>query len=173
MQSASKTSFREYISKELELISTSLPFNVKNYLIDLLCFYISSDRFFEKKAGQSKSYERALADLYKKSQAESQQSEKIYIFKKMGDFSLYISGFFREAVKRKIVHISYYEIMGKNAYNFVSYSYGSRPNVFKELALEFKHLSQILFSLQKRSAKKQDSRYLLNFPTPPSNQFLN
>lgn len=155
-----KTSFKEYIYKELELASSSLSFNVKNYLVNLLYFYLSSDRFFEKKEGQTKSYECALTDLYQKSQT-SRQHEKLYFSKKIGDFSLYLSGFFRSAVKKKIVHISYYEQMGQSAYSFVAEVYGSTPNVFKELSSEFKDLSQILFSIQKRS-EKQSSKYFLS-----------
>ena len=159
-----KSSFKEYLYKELELSDSALSVNVKIYLVDLLCFYLSSDQFFIKKAGQTKSYESTLADLYKKSQTSKPQ-EKLFIFKRMGDFSLYLSGFFRAAVKRKIVHISYYEQMGQSAYEFVSSAYGSKPNVFKELSIEFKNLSQILFSIQKRS-EKPDSKYLLNFTNP-------
>ena len=51
--------------------------------------------------------------------------------------------------------------MGQNAYNLVGEAYKpSKPNVFKELSKEFRNLSQILFTLQKKS-EKQDSKYLL------------
>ena len=157
-----KSSFKEFIHKELELTSSSLSFHVKNYLTELLHLYISSDQFFEKKAGQTKPYESTLAELYKKSQTFKKPQEKLYLFKRMGDLSLYISGFFRSAVKRKLVHISYYEQMGQTAYHLVSSAYGSQPNVFKELSHQFKNLSQILFSIQKRS-EKHNSKYVLNF----------
>ena len=153
--------FKEYLYKELELASSSLSFPVKNYLVELFCLYLYSDQFFEKQEGQTKSHESTLADLYKKSQISKPQ-EKLYLFKKIGDLSLYISGFFRLAIKRKIVHISYYEQMGQTAYHLVSSAYGSKPNVFKELAEEFKNLSQILFSIHKKSETK-NSRYLLKF----------
>ncbi len=164
------TSFKEFFHSELEMASSSLSFDVKNYLVEMLCFFMSSDRVFEKKEGQTKSYECSLTELYEKSQ-NSKLQEKLYIFKRMGDFSLYLSGFFRSAVKKKIVHISYYEQMGQNAYAFISKNHGSRYNVFKELSHEFKSLSQILFSIQKKS-EKQDSKYLLNFIKKPSLEIL-
>ena len=157
-----KGSFKEYISKELELNSPSLSFAVKKYIVELLCFYLSSDKFFEKREGQTKSYESALADLYKKSQISNPQ-EKLYLFKRMGDLSLYISGFFRPAVKKKLVHISYYEQMGQTAYHFVSCAHKDKPNVFKELAEKFKSLSQILSFIQKRSERQNKEKYVLNF----------
>lgn len=166
-----QSSFKEYLQKELELSSPLLSLNIKNYLVELLSLYLSSDQFFEKKEGQTKSYESTLADLYKKSRSSTQTQEKIYLFKRIGDFSLYISGFFRSAVKRKIVHISYYEQMGQSAYSFVSSAYEPKPNVFKELAKEFKTLSQILFSIQKRT-EKQDSKYLLDLKKTIPNEIL-
>ena len=166
-----KTSFKEFIHKELDLTSSSLSFHVKNYLVELLLLYLSSDQLFEKRDGQTKPYESTLADLYKKSQTSKKPQEKLYLFKRIGDFSLYISGFFRSAVKRKIVHISYYEQMGQTAYHLVSSAYGSKPNVFRELSNQFKNLSQILFSIQKRS-EKQDSKYLLNFSNKAPSEFL-
>lgn len=156
-----KSSFKEYLFQELEQDGSSLSLNVKSYLVELLCLYLSSDQLFIKKEGESKSYENTLTELYKKS-LDSKPQEKLCIFKRMGDFSLYLSGFFRLAIQKKIVHISYYEQMGQSAYGFISSSYGTRPNVFKELSQKFPQLSQILFSIQKKS-EIQDTRYLLNF----------
>ncbi len=158
MSLAKGPSFREYLSAELDLASSALSFHVKSYLVDLLCLYLPSDQLFERKEGQTKSHESALADLYKKTQSSGPQ-ERLYAFKKMGDLSLYISGFFRSAVKRKIIHLSYYEQMGQTAYYFVSSAYGPAPNVFKELSEEFKSLSQILFSIHKKSEEK-NSKYM-------------
>lgn len=167
-----KSSFKDYLYKELEQVDAPFSLHVKNYLVELLCLYLPSNQFFIKKEGDTKSYERTLTDLYKKSQTSKPQ-EQLFIFKRMGDFSLYLSGFFRSAVKRKIVHISYYEQMGQTAYSFVSSAYGSTPNVFEELSKEFKNLSQVLFSIQKRSSEKQSSKYVLDFSNSSSSELLN
>ena len=156
----SNNSFKEYLHKELSFYI--LPKNLKNYLIDLLCFYMNSERLFEKKEDESKSYEKTLVDWYKKSQKSNEQ-EKLHILKKMGDFSLYLSGFFREALKKKLVHLSYYEEMGRTAYHYVGQSYPSQKNIFKELSKEFSNISEILFSFQKKSALKSQKKYFLNF----------
>ena len=161
----SNKSFKEYLYKELSPYALSK--NIKNYLINLLCFYISSEQLFEKKEGKSRSHEKTLIEWYKKSQNSNKQ-EKLYLFKKMGDFSLYLSGFFREAIKKKLVHLSYYEEMGRTAYHYVSQSYPPQLNVFKELSREFKGISEILFSLQKQSAFQSQKKYFLNFTDKPS-----
>ena len=156
----SNKSFKEYLHKELSPYVLSK--GLKDYLISLLCFYINSEQLFEKKTGESKSHEKTLIEWYKKSQQSSKQ-EKLHLFKKMGDFSLYLSGFFRAAVKNKLVHLSYYEEMGKTAYHYVSQAYPPKKNIFKELSREFTNISEILFSLQKQMICQNQTKYLLNF----------
>lgn len=166
-----ESDFKEYFLKELNQISPCLSLNLKNYLLELLCSYLHSDQLFDKKEGEDKFYEKSLLDWYEKSQ-HSKSQERLFIFKKIGDFSLYLSGFFRPSFKKKLVHISYYEQMGQNAYQVISSAYGKEPNVFEELALEFKNLSEILFSIQKKSNKK-DSKYLLNFANQSPSDIFN
>ena len=154
----SNKSFKEFLHKEFS--SYILSQTIKDYLINLLCFYLSSDQLFEKKNGETKFHETTLLDWYKKSQ-HSKAQEKIYLFKRMGDFSLYLSGFFREAIQKKLVHLSYYEEMGQSAYHYVSQSYPPQANVFKELSKEFRELSEILFSIQKQSVFQSQKKYFL------------
>lgn len=154
----SNNSFKEFLHKEFS--SYTLSANLKDYLINLLYLYLNSDQLFEKKEGETKSYEMQLLEWYEKS-LNSNTQEKLYLFKKMGDFSLYLSGFFREAFRKKLVHLSYYEEMGKTAYHYVSQSYPPKSNVFTELSREFKELSEILFFIQKRSVFQSQKKYFL------------
>ena len=156
----SNKSFKEYLHKELSQYILSI--SLKDYLINLLCFYINSEQLFERKKGESKSHEKTLIEWYKRSQHSNQQ-EKLHLFKKMGDFSLYLSGFFRQALKKRLVHLSYYEEMGRSAYHYVSQSYPTKINVFKELSREFTDISEILFSLQKQLIFQNQKKYFLNF----------
>ena len=158
-----QVSLKEYLLQELDLSNQGLSFHVKIYLADLLCFYLPAERLFVKKKGEKGSHTKAFVELYQKSQSSFKNQEKLLIFKRMGDFSLYLSGFFRAFIKKRIVHTSYYENIGQNAYSFVSSAYGSKPNIFKELSKEFKKLSQVLFALQKKSLEKQKNSYLLDF----------
>ena len=138
----------------------SFPFIFKDYLINLLYFYLNSEQLFEKKEGETKSHEIRLLEWYEKSLSSNSQ-EKLYLFKRMGDFSLYLSGFFREAIQKKLVHLSYYEEMGRTAYHYVSQSYPPKSNVFTELSREFKELSEILFFIQKQSVFQSQKKYFL------------
>jgi len=152
-------SFKSYVTEEIDSINSSLSFELKNYLSELLYFYLFSERLFDHKTTSGISCESLLVNLYKKtSKADTQ--EKIYIFKKMGDLSLYISGFFRLAVEQRIVHISYYEDMGQSAYNYLATYYKERDNVFSSLSKEFKTLSEVLFYIQQKSEDKSNKNYL-------------
>jgi len=153
--------FKQYFQEELS--SYKLPFPLKNYLVDLLSSYIRTEEFFEKDKASLKHSEKQLLDLYQKSQQSSQTREKLYLLKNLGDFSLALSGFFRDSLKKKITHLSYYESLGESAYYRIGQTYEKKFNVFVELSKNFKSLSKILFSLQKKSSERSQKKYLIDF----------
>ena len=152
-------SFKEFIFQEINSADGSLSDEIKNYLTELLSFYLLTNRLFEYKPEKGCHYEETLTELYGKLQ-EAQLHEKIYLLKKMGDFSLYTSGFFRSSIKRKIVDISYYETIGQGAYKNLAIHYEKQENVFESLSYEFKNLSEVLFYIQKKLALQKDQNCL-------------
>lgn len=60
-----------------------------------------------------------MAELYLTA-ANSDFHKKIELLKKLGDKSLYISGFFGDSLQRKIVDLDYYVNMGGSAYETLS-----------------------------------------------------
>ena len=152
-------SFKEYIKNELHLANSSLSLEVKNYLADLLYFYLREDRFPEHRHNSSSGCEKTLVSLYEQIHS-AKTSEKIYLFKKMGDLSLYVSGFFRSSIQKKVVDVSYYENMGQSAYGYLSDCYGVQGNVFTSLYQQFKDLAESLFYIQKKSELKDNKQSL-------------
>jgi len=163
MSLSKRISFKQYVQEELS--HYKLPLLLKNYLTELLSFYIRSEKFFDKKEGSVKYSEKHLWDLCQKSRQSPHPNEKLYLLKSIGDFSLYLSGFFRESLKQKITHLSYYEELGQSAYYLIGKNYETRWSLFKELSKNFKSLSKVLFSLQKKSLERRQSKYLLSFQT--------
>lgn len=151
---AIRASFKEFISKELYKANSSLPFEIKEYLSDLLYFYISTHRIYEYRNQKGKSYKTTLVEIYGKIPAAG-ANERVYLFKKIGDLSLYLSGFFRSALKEDLVDRSYYEDMGEAAYGRLSTLYRKQNNIFKSLARNFKPLSETLFHIQKKTEARQ------------------
>ena len=155
-----QVSFRDYIKKELSSADSSLPCEVIDYLADLLCFYLRADRFYPSNDRTDSGCEETLVSLYGKIHSAKARREKIYLFKKMGDLSLYVSGFFRSAVEKKTVDVSYYENMGQSAYSYIADCYGSQKNVFSALSRRFRNLSESLFYIQKKSELKDNKTAL-------------
>ena len=151
-----QVSFRDYIKKELSSADSSLSCEVIDYLADLLCFYLRSDRFYQRRGRPEGGCEETLVSLYGKIHSAKARREKIYLFKKMGDLSLYVSGFFRSAVEKKTVDVSYYENMGQSAYGYIADCYGSQKNIFSALSRRFRNLSESLFYIQKKSELKDN-----------------
>lgn len=153
-----KASFKDYIKTELSLADGSLSYEVKNYLADVLYFYLRSDRFQAFHVHAASGCEETLVSLYGKIHA-AEKREKIHLFKKMGDLSLYLSGFFRSSIEKKTVDVSYYESMGQSAYSYIAACYGSQTNVFNSLCRQFKDLAESLFYIQKKSEWRDKKRY--------------
>ena len=128
-------------------VCVSLP--VKNYLCELLQFYIFSDHLFSDRNLSGKKQIKTLAELYLNSH-HSHISLKSNL-KQMGDTSLYISGFFRESLKKKMVSVDYYINMGRQAYE--SLSDFQNGDLFEELADCFSDLVFVLFQIRKKNSR--------------------
>ena len=131
--------------------------SVKHYLSELLQFYIFSDHLFSEMNTSGKKQMNCLAELYLNSQI-SQESSPRHL-KKIGDMSLYISGFFRESLKRRLISVDYYIQMGQNAFQSLAGLKDQR--VFGELAHHFKDLVFVLFCIHKKSSGSHHD-YLLS-----------
>lgn len=87
----------------------------KIYLTGLLEHYLVIDNLFEIPEGEKKRSSSTLAELYLKAH-QAVPAVRVELLKKLGDTSLYISGFFGDSLKRKIVDVDYYAQMGGVAY---------------------------------------------------------
>ena len=79
----------------------------RHYLVDLLQYFMFSRNLISK--GET------LAEIYLQAQI-SPPTLRNDLLKKLGDSSLYISGFFGDSLNRKVVDIDYYVDMGGVAY---------------------------------------------------------
>ncbi len=94
---------------------------VKDYLSNLLKFYMDARNLHEEPVDESgKRKPSTLAELYLEAQ-NADHSVKVEMLKKLGDRTLYISGFFSESISRKIVDVDYYVEMGEVAYGQLSH----------------------------------------------------
>jgi hypothetical protein len=110
-----KDFFGEGLDQALShLKMTASPLS-KTYLVDLLQYYMLAANLFPVNEETGRHERETLAETYLKSQTLP-LSQKIEVLRKLGDTSLYISGFFGDSLNRKIVDIDYYAEMGGTAY---------------------------------------------------------
>ena len=130
--------FKERVTETMEKQNFSTTPTVEFYLVELLGRFMLVENLFdaprdEKPANQTG--EDPLAVLLLKAQASGVElNEKIKLLKKLGDTSLYISGFFGDSLNRKVVDLDYYREMGSIAYRSLSDTI--RDDAFQELYRE-------------------------------------
>jgi hypothetical protein len=90
---------------------------VENYLVDLLQHYLDAKNLFDPDYDESgKKLPKTLAEMYLHANSTDDQFLKVELLKKLGDRSLYMSGFFGDSLHRKAVDVDYYVNMGGVAY---------------------------------------------------------
>lgn len=133
---------------------------VSVYLVDLLDFYLISENLYPNKNESERS--ETLAEMYLKA-ASATQEVKVDLLKKLGDTSLYISGFFGDSLKRKIVDIDYYAEIGGSAYDCLARVAGEKSpqyEVFSEISFGFLKFVDVLTLISQKSLIQKNSDVL-------------
>lgn len=120
--------FTEAVRKGLEQRRLKTFPHVESYLVNLLQHYLDARNLFENEVDElGRKPPQTLAEMLLIAH-NSEPAAKAELLKKLGDKSLYISGFFGDSLNRKIVDVDYYANMGGTAY-------ATLANVTKEDAL--------------------------------------
>lgn len=99
--------FSEMVEAGLSKRQIQAPQSAKVYLVGILEYYLDAKNLF--------TYPDTLAEAFLLA-STAPAFEKIDLLKKLGDRSLYISGFFGDSLNRKTVDLDYYAGMGGAAY---------------------------------------------------------
>jgi hypothetical protein len=133
--------FRERVRKVRTSRHIQLAEITEFYLVNLLSEGIDVRRI---------PTEEPLALVYGRALQSPDRNERFSLMKQVGDRSLYVSGFFGDALSRTAVDIDYFIAMGTLAYNFVSSAAeGRNPDrgfaeMFGELSEKFARLVDLL-----------------------------
>ncbi|MBX7149803.1 hypothetical protein K1X76_12085 [bacterium] len=128
----STSTLPEFFFEKVENAASKAPVKVsveaEHYIVNLLTAFCPLDN----------NQDQALALRFLEALV-STSYEKAQHLKKLGDASLFISGFFAESLNRKLVDIDYYISMGHAAYSNLSNLNTVKPlkNTFHELAQNF------------------------------------
>ncbi|MBL7544650.1 MAG: hypothetical protein JNL11_12610 [Bdellovibrionaceae bacterium] len=145
--------------------------DVRGYLVQVLEHYLDAQNLFDKEkvdeAGRRKP--TTLAELYLTA-ASADFNQRIELLKRLGDKSLYISGFFGDSLQRKVIDIEYYVNMGGSAYNILAKTVDKndpQKNVFETISRRFvdfvealSYISQNVMISNNQSLLRLYDRYL-------------
>jgi hypothetical protein len=142
---SSRSFFQETVSAAFEHRKLKTLPMVKGYLVELLEFYVPAANLFDDFDTSGRRTRETLAETFLRAQS-SEHSVRTELLKKLGDRSLYISGFFGDSLQRKLVDVDYYADMGCMAYGALAESVreDTAARVYREFAGRFLDFVEVL-----------------------------
>jgi hypothetical protein len=138
--------FKELVSSALARQHLQAADLTEYYLVNLLCQYVRLDVGVDAEHGEPLAVRLARA-------LQSDGSEQRARLRSLGDFSLFMSGFFSESFARRLVDVDYYVSMGEYAYGSLSRrDVDAFSDVFAELARKFVGFTDVLADISERTA---------------------
>ena len=153
--------FAELVKEGMEFRKIHPDPNVEMYLISLLNHYLDARNLFEEPQSESGvKAPKTLAELYMVAQ-NSEPQVRFELLKKLGDRSLYISGFFADSLQRKLVDVDYYAEMGGVAYGALANSaQNSVAYVYRMFSKRFVEFVDVLSYISQSSQVQSDQNIL-------------
>ncbi|MHB1843745.1 MAG: hypothetical protein ACYCWW_02780 [Deltaproteobacteria bacterium] len=139
--------FREMVEAAIQRQRLQVAEVTEFYLVNLLAEFLSTQALFPAEEG-----DEPLAFMLKRAQ-EQQGFERIRELKRLGDTSLYISGFFGDSLGGKLVDVDYYVAMGGRAYSALSEIFhgANVEPLYLELSEKFLRLVDLLGEISDRT----------------------
>lgn len=139
----------------------------QGYLVKLLEYYINTERLFDEIDSSGKKRTReTLAETYLKA-ANAEPNLRNELLKKLGDRSLYISGFFGDSLQRKLVDIDYYADMGGAAYGSLAdlVREDTMAKVYRDFSERFLDYVEVLTFISTNSFVQSEENLLRLYET--------
>lgn len=137
--------FKELVDSALARQRTQAGDLTAYYLVNLLCQSVRLDAKASADAAESLAIRlnRAL---------QSGGFEQRAQLRRLADSSLFVSGFFSDSLRRRVVDVDYYASMGAFAYASLSREGDTFAEVFGELAEKFVVYMDVLADISERTA---------------------
>ena len=152
--------FRDAVHEALERRKAGVEDHTEHYVVNLLTMFAHSDALFEPTADGPRL--RPLALMLAEAAAAPTGEQRSRALQRLGDVSLFVSGFLSHGFARKLVDVDYHIAMGGRAYGTLadSCSSGARgralAGVFAELAVKFQRLVDALNDVSEMSWRSSD-----------------
>jgi hypothetical protein len=139
--------FRELVESALARQHVQAADLTSYYLVNLLCRFVRLDAGNDFGHGGEPLAVRLARAL------ESGGLEQRARLRSLGDFSLFMSGFFSDSFRRRVIDVDYYVSMGEYAYGSLSLKdEDAFAEVFGELARKFVGFTDVLADISERTS---------------------
>jgi len=151
--------FRDLLSRAIENQRASVQPFIELYLVNLLHEFLASEALYVQ-AEDGSWQQKPLAFLLKEALEEAGPS-RVRLLKRLGDTSLFISGFFPDSLARRssLVDVDYYIAMGGRAYDAVA-RHALERSLWAELSDKFRLLVDILNEVSERTLASSEAGLL-------------
>jgi len=136
--------------------------SVQTYLVGMLEYYMDARKLFDQEMDeQGKRQPNTLAEMLLTANNLA-IAEKHSLLKKLGDKSLYVSGFFGDSLSRKLVDVDYYADMGGSAYGLLAETVkeDTMAQVYKVFSKRFLDFVDVLTYISQQSMIQSDQNIL-------------
>lgn len=155
-----KPYFKELVETAVEHQRLDATDMSQFYLVNLLSDFAKTEQLFDKTAD---GYEEKPLAIVLAQALKGNTTNRIRLFKKIGDTSLYIAGYFSDHIDSKIVDIDYYISMGEGAYKNLSGIFANEKTfteLYGELAGKFIRFVDILSEVRREGWIASNSELL-------------
>lgn len=159
------TSTREFfldVVEEAVVVRNMKTFPLaQNYLVSILENYVTTTNLFDSQSENGKLTRETLAETFLKAQNAS-AALKIEMLKKLGDVSLYVSGFFSDSLNRKLIDVDYYVDMGETAYAVLASETreDTGRQIFSDFSKRFVEYVDLLTTISQKALIQKDEDLL-------------
>ncbi|HET7788634.1 MAG TPA: hypothetical protein VFL36_21850 [Myxococcales bacterium] len=142
--------FRELLTSAIENQRARVQPFTELYLVNLLHEFLASEALYVQ-AEDGTLQQRPLAFLLKEALEEAGPS-RLRLLRRLGDTSLFVSGFFPDSLARRssLVDVDYYIAMGGRAYDAVA-RHALESSLWEELSEKFRLLVDLLNEVSERT----------------------
>lgn len=149
--------FAQIVQDALSAQTVLITGEAQVYIVHMLCEFALTDRLYERNRDSGHLEREALALLLARAD-QAPTEDRVQLLRRLGDSSLFISGFFSESLARSPVDVNYYISLGGGAYGTLSDLLrirrrpGPYPELYAELSQKFRPLVDVLGLVADRSS---------------------
>lgn len=152
--------FRDAVRTALERQRVGVEDHTEHYVVNLLTMFARSDALFEPTADGRRL--KPLALMLADAASAPSGEQRMRALQRLGDVSLFVSGFLSHGFARRLVDVDYHIAMGGRAYGALADGGGggargrALAGVFAELAAKFQRLVDALNDVSEMSWRNSD-----------------